>query len=423
MTLSPADIGRLAASGDSANIPFQGRLIDPKDVAWQSAQTALYKIDSGKHFHFTLFDPKNPLDNQGFYYVTFKDVGAGKGDYLPDSNAMKANPGFGVIDSFVGAGNGSATLPLIALPQSTMTGEMLLKAASPWASAKLDVAGMDRNRNLFSQDSRTEDRGAAIDASALLGSKKLDRRSLWLEGLYAHATAAMTQEVSSAFDRDRLWDDTTTATRTGLRQSWQTSAGASFVPNSFAQANFGQFLHDGKLVTDRIGGSGQAAPGKGLLLDYSGNIFHHYDDSGVDIVRRDGGHFTYSGARGETGVEYREEWRSLVRGPHQGMEGAGVTIHSIPLAIKESVFYSQYRRGAGGLYSARDTGFSLLWDHELSRAFTPAWHADMSSHYFLQNIFNRSTSATILVTAHNEASSRSKGFSTRENYQVTVEQA
>ena len=422
MTLSPADIGRLAAAGDSANIAFGGRLIDPKDVAWQSAQVPLYKIDSNKRFHFSPFDPKNSNDNQGYYYVAFKDVGAGKGDYIPDSGAMKAHPGIGVIDSFVGAGNGSATLPLLPLPQSTITGEMSVTASSHWASMKCDVAGMDHDRNLFSAVNDDDNRGAAVDASAIVGSKRLDRRSAWLGGGYTHVTPAMTQEVSSSFDRDRLWDDTTNATKSGLRQSWTATGGAALVSNTFAEGGYGQYLHDGRLVTDRFDGAMHVEVNKRLLLDYSGNYFRHYAD-GVDRTRRGDGHCTYTATPGEAQLEYRDEWRSFAAGPGQGMAGLGLNVHSLPLGLKESFFYSQYRKGDGELYSAKDTGFSILWDHEFSRSFTPSWHAGMTSHYFLQNIFGRASSSTVLVTAQNEVSSPSKGFSTRQTYQVTIEQA
>ena len=424
MALSPGDISRLAASGDSASISFGGRLIDPKDVAWQSAQQPLYRLDSLKRFRFSPFNPNTPGDNQGFYYVSFRAVGAGKGDYDLYDSAMNANPGLGQIYKYVGQGNGAAALPPVPLPQSTVTGEIAAKAAfGRLASLNVDIAGIDHDRNLFSSKNDIDNRGAAVTASGMLGAKRLDRRSLWLGGAYMHVTPAMTQEVSSAFDRNRLWDDTTGATRTGLRQSWESSAGAAIAANTFAEGSYGQYLHDGRLVTDRITGGARIEPFERLLLDYSGNYFRHYVDGGIDRTRRGDGRLAYSAALGEAALTYRDEWRTIMGAPHQGMAGAGADLSVLPLGLKESFFYSQYRRGDAGLFSARDTGFSLLWDNAVDRSFTRSWHSDLSSHYFYQNIFGRSTAATILVTAHNDVSVPSKGVSTQQTYQVTIEQA
>jgi len=422
LSLSPGDISRLAVAGDSANITFGGRLIDPKDVAWQSAQTPLYK-DSAGIFVFKPFNPQNAADNQGYFYVTFRTVGASKGDYSLDYSAMESHPGLGNIYSYAGPGNGSATLPPIPLPQSTVTGEMLVKAAAPWASMKLDVAGMNHDRNLFSSRGNVDKNGVAVDASAVLGSKRLDRKSAWFGGGFTHVTADMTQEVSSSYDRERTWDDTTNATRTGLRQSWQSSGGVAFLPHSFAEGAYGQYIHDGRLVTDRLAAAAQMEMNKRLSLDYRGEYFRHYGQGDADKTRRGDGHCTYTAPFGEAQLEYKDEWRTAAAGPNRGMAGAGVNVHALPLALKESLFYTQYRKSDGGLYSAKDTGFSLLWDHELNKTFTPAWNAGMTSHYFLQNLFNRSVTATALVTAHNEVSVPSKGLFTRQTYQVTIEQA
>ncbi|MGB7568161.1 MAG: hypothetical protein WBM07_09890 [Chitinivibrionales bacterium] len=424
MTLSEADKALLANQGDTSKLRFSGRLIDPKDVAWESSQQPLYTVDSLGHYHFTAFDPQNPNNNQGFYYVSFQTTGLGNGDYDLDSTAMHAAPGLGPIYRYVGAGNGSATLPPIPLPQSTMTGEVLTKARfAPWASAMLDIAGMDHDRNLFSGSGGQDTRGAAVNGSVMLGVKRADRRSLWLDVKQTYITPGMTNEVSSAFDRNRLWDDTTSATLTGRRMSWESTGGTALWNNTMTEMTYGQYMHDGALVDDRIENSTQVAIQKHLLLDYNGDFFRHWTANGVDRTRRDDGQLKFNSSRADISLECKDEWRTLTDAFNSGLAGAGAGIQVKPLSLRESVFYTLFRRGAQGLINAVDTGHSLLWDNEITRAFSPSWHANMSSHYLMEDIYNQEKNTTILVTAQDEVSIPNKGFITRQTYQVNIERA
>jgi hypothetical protein len=105
------------------------------------------------------------------------------------------------------------------------------------------------------------------------------------------------------------------------------------------------------------------------------------------------------------------------------MGGAGANVRLLSFPLRESGFYSQFRRGTGGLFSARDTGYSLLWDQELDRQILPSWHVNGSSHYFRQENNHGSSNVSILVLAQNDVSLPSKGFATRQNYQVNIEKA
>jgi hypothetical protein len=105
------------------------------------------------------------------------------------------------------------------------------------------------------------------------------------------------------------------------------------------------------------------------------------------------------------------------------MGGAGASVRWVPFTLKESVFYSQYRSGAGGLLSARDTGYSFLWDQDFEHAFSPLWHANGSSHYFQQNNAHGNSNVSILVIAQNDVSIPAKGIFTKQNYQVNIEKA
>jgi hypothetical protein len=423
MTLSDADKALLASEGDTSKLRFSGRLIDPKDVAWQSSQHPLYK-DSLGHYYFTPFNPQNPNNNQGYYYVPFQKTDLGKGDYKLDTSSMKAYPGLGDIYIYAGIDGGNATLPPIPLPQSTTTGEIMTKVRfARWASAMLDIAGTDRDPNLFSSGANRDTRGAAVDGALMLGVKRADRRSLWLNAKQTTITPGMTTEVSSVFDRNKTWDDTTSATLTGKRQSWESTGGASLGNNTLTEMTYGQYLHEEKLVTDRIGNYTQVALKKHLLLDYKGDFFRHWTDSGIDRTRRDDGHIMFDSKPVDLSLECKDEWRTLTNTPDRGMAGAGAGMQLRPLSLHESVFYSRFRRGDQGILSAADTGYSLLWDNEISRAFTPSWHANMSSHYLMQDIYNQEKTTTILVTAQSEVSAPDKGISTRQSYTVNIERA
>jgi hypothetical protein len=427
--LSAQDINRLAAAGDSANLTFGGRLIDPKDVPYQNEQQPLYRLDPrSDHYYFSRFDPTKPVDNQGFYYITFRNVGAGKGDYDIDADSTNAykdkNRNFGNIYKYVGDGKGGASLPLMPLPQSKTIGEARMKAKiGSFASASMDIAGIDHDLNLFSGLNDKDNRGAAVDGKLLLGRKRHDRRSIWLGGAYTHSTPAMTQEVATAFDRNRQWDDTTSATRTGLRQSWESSAGAALFPNTFVEGVYGQYLQSRRLVTDHVAGTIQVSPMQRLSLLYNGDYFRHLAGGGAIATRRGEGHLAFNTALAEYALEYRDEWRTFINAFNRGMGGAGASVRLVPFTLKESAFYSLFRRGAGELFGAQDTGYSLLWDQELDRALLPSWQVNASSHYFQRKNVHGASNVSVVVLAQNDISIPSKGIFTRQNYQVNIEKA
>ncbi len=425
VALGQQDINRLAAGGDSANLTFGGRLIDPKDVAWQSSQQPLYRFDPQREcFNFSAFDPDNPSDNQGYYYITFRAVGAGKGDYALSSAAMKAHPGIGEIFEYVGPGQGNRSLPPMPLPQSKTVGEIQARAAiGRFAALNVDVAGIDHDRNLFSKRDDADNRGAAVNGGIIIGQKLHDRQSFWLGGAYSHITPTMTQEVATAHDRNEQWDDTTSVTRTGLRQSWEASAGVTPFAGTFLDGAYGQYVRNGRIVTDHAAGTVQLTPIRPLNLFYNGNFFRHHLENGVNTTRRGEARLALLTAPAEYALEYRDEWRTVIGGPNRGSAATGASVRLIPFTLKESILYSLHRRGEGGLASAGDTGYSLLWDQEIDRTITPDWRMNASSHYFTNNAAHGVSSVSILVLAQDEFSIPNQGFTTRQNYQVNIEKA
>jgi hypothetical protein len=193
--------------------------------------------------------------------------------------------------------------------------------------------------------------------------------------------------------------------------------------NTFFEGVYGQYLHDRRLMTDHAAGTAQVSPLRRLSLLYNGNYFRHHTESGVNTTRRGEARLAFTTAPAEYALEYRDEWRTFVNADNRGIAGTGASVRLAPFTLKESVFYSLYRRGAGGLANARDTGYSLSWDQELDRAFSPNWRISASSHYLKQNISYGNSSVSILVLAQNDVSSPGKGIFTRQNYQVNIEKA
>jgi hypothetical protein len=423
LALSDQDKARLAKAGDSANLSYGGRFIDPKDVAWESSQQALYERTADNHFGFKAYNPSKPTDNQGFYYITFRDVGLGKGDYDIDSTAMKDHPNYGPIYKYVGINTGTAALPLIRLPESNTFGEVQAKARlASFATVTMDLAAMNRDRNLFSSLDDNDNSGAALSAGILLGKKLLDRRSLWLGGSYGRITPSMTREIASSFSRNKQWDDTTGATRSGLRETWESYAGASIFANTFIEGAMGQYLRLGKRITDHFASQAQLTPIKPLSLTYNADFFRHFLDNGQTTTRRGEGKVSFSSLWADVELDYRDEWRTIPNSENTGMAGYGPSLRLTPLPLRESFFHTSFRKGEN-FFGARDTGYSLSWDQELDRAISPSWHTNASSHYLFRKTDRQNATASLCAMLKNEVSAPAQGLSAQQHYQLNIEKS
>jgi len=101
---------------------------------------------------------------------------------------------------------------------------------------------------------------------------------------------------------------------------------------------YGQYLHDGRLVDDRIENSTHVTLQKHLLLDYDGNFFRHLTDNGTDRTRRDDGHLNFNSDRADFSLECKDEWRTLTSAPNRGMAGAGAGMVFRPLSCMNRFF-------------------------------------------------------------------------------------
>ncbi len=421
-SISASDMALMANSGDSAPQHPSGRLVLPQEVAQESQLMPLYTLVSG-HYVFTVYNPLLPTQDTGFYEVWFTERGPGGGAYAADSAAKNANPGLpGTIYKYVGPGMGTATdSTTIPLPQGTANGEIKVSLKPhKWVSAIVDVAGTDVNKNLASSNN-TDVTSSASNASLLLGRKLFDQRSLWLSASHLYITPNFTREVVSTYEGNQAWDDTSDDMRSGLRQSWLTSAGGTVLPGTWAEVTYGQLRHDNELHTDRISGAVQTTVFKNYSLEYQGSLFRHFlwDEN----TRRDNVDARLKLFGTDWDLSASDEWRMYQDSDNRGKAGAGATMIWTPWMFREAVFYQLQRKGTGSEFAAQDTGRSITWDQSLSRALTKAWKVDIASHFLDFDIFNGQKTSTVLVTAQSDVSLPASGFTSHQEYRVNVEQA
>jgi hypothetical protein len=422
--MSEDDKARMEQSGDSPPLHPSGREVLPVDVPSETQQRPLYVRDSLGHYIFRAYDPNKPGSNQGFFAVWFRESGAKTGAYTLDRDSTYAHPELHAkIYKYVGEGRGDATdSTAIPLPQAATHGEIRIGLAPlSWLSAGIDLAGMDLDKNVASKKDDKDNKGSATDARLTIGKKTIEERSFWLSGNHLYVTPAFTREVMKTWESDQAWDDTSANIRTGLRQAWQSSAGATIFPGASAEVSYGQFLHDNKLATDRIGGSAQALIFKKYSLEYHGDLFRHVWGDGK--TRRDAVRGAFKLFSADCELTARDEWRTYPESGNRGGAGAGATVSSEFLSLRESLFYQLYRKGSGGLFGALDTGRSITWDQSFSRSLTKAWHVEATTRYLFLDLFRVRQLSTMLVTAQSDVSLPDNGISSHQEYRVNIEKA
>jgi hypothetical protein len=423
-SISQDDRIRMEQSGDSPPLHPSGREILPVDVARESQLRPLYTLDSLGHYVFTAFDPKNPARIAGFYAVWFRETGAGTGAYIADRDTTAAHPELrSIIYRYVGQGRGTATdSAAIPLPQSVTNGEVRVSLRPlSWVSANVDIAGMDNDKNVASSRDDNDNSGSASDVRLTLGRKTETERSLWVSGSHLYITPRFTREVLSTYQGDQQWDDTTGDIRSGRRQTWQTSVGATLLPGVSAELYYGQFRRDNVLHTDRVGGSGLVTLWKDYSLNYQGSLFRHL--LGGDRTWRNSLEAAARVLSTDCKVSARDEWREYPVGGNRGEAGAAASVSSDFLSLKESATYLLHKKGTGTVFEAADTGRSVSWDQSISRALLPSWRVEATSHYLNLDVFNVRQTSTMLVTAQSDVSLPDNGFTTHQEYRVNVEKA
>jgi len=293
----------------------------------------------------------------------------------------------------------------------------------PWLLFTGDYAAKNKDNNLFSSLDDNNNFGSAFTGTVLLGTKNLTKKSAWLSGTYSYISPIITDAVVSAFNLNTMWDDTTKATNAGQRQSWESTAGASMGNNTSAEASYGQYINGSHITTDRAGVKIQYMPRKPLTLVYDGSFFRHFIAQATNTTLRDIGQALYSSEKIDATFTYNDEWRTIADSLNRGTLGAGVVLTLRPASLTQEITYHVFRKGDNSLFAASDTGHSILWNQTFKHTFSPAWTSSLSSNYNLESRYGKENSTTVLVTAANDVSLPSKGFSLQQKYQVTMEKA
>ncbi len=423
LILSPEDIDRMSHANDTvAPMHSSAREVDPKEVAWQTDVYPLYKKDNNGKWAFVKFNKDSANNNAGYFTVWFAEKGSNQGDYSLDQNLMAQYPKLGKIYSYVGAGNGTASDSTpIPLPQSNAIGEIKTRISpQKWVSAQIDLAGMEHDQNLFSTIGDHRNSGFASDVSFLLGIKNPEKRSLWVSGKNFYVTPKYTREAIDVSEANQRWDDTTSNMRGGLRHSWETQGGLTIVPGLTTEASYGQFRHDNILVTDRIDFDAVFSRQQSLSLRYNGSLFRHL--ASQDNTRRDDLIFDKKLGRSDLVFNVGDEWRSYETGGNRGDEKSGVAVSFAPLGLKESVSLMLHKKGSDGIVTASDTGRTVVWEQSFNRSINRYWNVDATAKYMDLDVYNLVRQSTFLAAAQSDVSLVEKGFSSHQDYRVTIEQ-
>jgi hypothetical protein len=324
LTLGDRAVTALAASGDRMPLDTSATAINPRDVHLPLyALTPLYirKDSLGVvMFIHKEHDTLRPGFSDTLYDVHFMEAADNCGDYVREISPKY--PAY--IYRYAGpcAGQYTPLTPLSA-PQRLTSGEMQLGVKVPLFSLNADIAGQERDKNLFSPLDDNDNLSSAARITALAGNKHRDRRSFWLGGNAQYWSERFDREALGAHERQTRWNDRALDESPTARLLWEASIGATPFAGLSAELVYGQQRLAQRLATDKIAAIARYQPRAWLVCDYDGAYFRHFETTGdVGIGHRQLTSALLRGNRTATTVSYRDEWRGAATHPGSGlMEG------------------------------------------------------------------------------------------------------
>ncbi|MGH2574555.1 MAG: hypothetical protein ACRDFC_02525, partial [Ignavibacteria bacterium] len=163
------------------------------------------KVDTLINANTFTFYRYKPGDTLAVYQVTFSFVGSGKGDYISLSTTTF---------KFAGIGQGSY-LPIVffPLPLLYQSGDLDINLKlSKSFSLNVETAVSDFDRNLFSSNDDTENKGLALNSSLSFNKDKLKIGNLNLGRIEVLLRQRFINKLYNSIDRlnrveyDRVWD-------------------------------------------------------------------------------------------------------------------------------------------------------------------------------------------------------------------------
>jgi hypothetical protein len=428
LVLTNAEIDSLRAAGDRLPYASTARAVHPNDVARESELYALYRqrydpVANSNYFEFVPDSVirKTPDSALGYYNVWFRRVNTGeKGMYRVAFTDQR-----GPVYTYAGKDSGDYTdLSPVPAPERRTQGEMVGALKLKYLTATVDIAGQDHDRNLFSSLDEKDNQASATNFSFLAGLKRSDRASAWIGGSHRFTSTRFDAEGLSAYDRKEQWDDTRLAETQVERQLWDASAGATILPGLQAAVGYGQNRVASNLVTDKISPSARYSRGDRFSAGYDGSFFRHVAEIDKGDGRRESADARLAFTRHIVTLLYRDEWRNDSSGRGSGLYEGGAQYDFTPLHLHEEATYQSRRKSGGSnILGSIDTGFSLRWAQAFDKALLPAWKLNASSSFDRTVNYGASRTSTLLIELTSDVTPKSIGFSTRQHYRTSAEQA
>ncbi|MBN1306579.1 MAG: hypothetical protein JXA18_01580 [Chitinispirillaceae bacterium] len=426
LILTESNIDALQTSGDRPPLDTAADRINRYNVLDRYASIPLYvKRDSlgVAIFEHKVPDPEQPYFNDSLFDVHFSEDADGCGDY--ERLTSEKYPDY--IYRYVGPCGGKYTpLTRLSAPQRLVSGELRADLKLPLIKATVDVAGQERDRNLFSTLDDNDNLASAADVSALVGGKRFDARSFWLGGRWHYWSERFDREALPAFDRKSSWNDHSLDERLIERQIWESSAGATPLVGLSTELTYGQQRGGRRPVTDKLGNSTRIHPLSWLRLDYNGMYFRHFEEHGQGNGHRQEGTFSLLFGKHSGTVSYRDEWRAASEGLGAGLLEGALRYEFLPLHLAQELTYTEFRRGNSGLLSAPDTGTAIVWRQALDCHPLPWWKVNGLSAWQARRSDSpqgRTAATTLLIDLTSETGSMENAFSSQQQYRTTAEKA
>lgn len=425
ISFDSSDMAELRKAGDKPVFGYNDRVVHENDVPEVSRYEPLYqKVDSlGKIiFRFKPFDPAFPQDREGRFRVYFSNVGKGKGSYIRDVTVSEYE-----VYKYAGE-NAGDYLPLTPLstPKRMTAGEIAGELRLEMLKMKINVAGQDNDKNLFSSIDDNNNRASAIRATMLAGEKSFEKRSAWLSADYNYSSRHFNVELYDAYDRYDLWDDSTYNESAAERQFWQGNLGVTPFKLLSAEIGYGQNRVDSNMTTDKFTWYSRIQPFKKLLLDYNGALFRHHEKSPKGMNRKGIARLVYQQEKHDIELAYKDEWRTDSLKAGTGTMAAVLQYGYLPWNLKQTFDFRQFRAGKTTLFGATDTGWAFSWEQSIDNQLLSWWKINgLSSFYTTKTGIgdkqNRSSSTTFLIDLNSEMNPRKSGFSSTQRYRLSSE--
>ncbi|MBN1579049.1 MAG: hypothetical protein JW913_20975 [Chitinispirillaceae bacterium] len=426
LVLSDTALDSLRTAGNKTPLASTAQWVNPFDVPKYDKERPLYIRDSSGVFIHRRY--QNRISNADtFYNVWFHDIaelGIDSGDYiqLPDMEYPLDR-----IYQYAGRGKGRY-MPLAPLraPQRLSSGELRTDLKLPLVKATVDVAGQERDKNLFSSRDDNDNLASAANAAVLVGNKRYDARSFWLGGNWKYWSKRFDREALSAFDRKSSWNDYSLDEDRTERQLWESSAGATPLEGLSTELSYGQQRNGSRPVTDKFGNTTRFYPLSWLHLDYNGTYFRHFEEKGQGNGHRQEGAATLLFRKHTGKISCRDEWRTDAGGHGAGLLEGALRYEFLPLHLAQEFIYTEFRQGNKGLLAAPDTGIAFLWQQALDCQPLPWWKVNGISTWQKRRSSGpagRRTATTLLIDVKSETGSSWDAFSSNQHYRTTAERA